>query len=152
MQCTIQYFAITPVLPCGARAPHDTASPLPYLSRGRRSVFPWPAAAEGGRDAEDAIIGYLLIGTDNSARKQVKEEQAQLDQSLRDRQFYTRSLIESNIDALMSTDPRGIISDVNHQMEAPTGCTRDQLIGAPFKSYFTDQKRASSATSPSRSR
>jgi PAS domain S-box-containing protein len=94
------------------------------------------------RDAQGTIIGYLLIGTDNTARKQVEAEQALLDQSLRDQQFYTRSLIESNIDALMTTDPRGIISDVNHQMEKLTGCTRDELIGAPFKNYFTDQTRA----------
>ncbi|MGO9949678.1 MAG: ATP-binding protein, partial [Steroidobacteraceae bacterium] len=36
----------------------------------------------------------------------------------------------------------GIISDVNKQMEALTGCTRDELIGAPFKNYFTDADRA----------
>jgi PAS domain S-box-containing protein len=106
------------------------------------SRFPAIVSVTALRDAQDAIIGYLLIGTDNTARKQVEEEQAKLDQSLRDQQFYTRSLIESNIDALMTTDPRGIISDVNHQMEALTGCTRDELIGAPFKNYFTDQKRA----------
>jgi PAS domain S-box-containing protein len=61
---------------------------------------------------------------------------------LRDQQFYTRSLIESNIDALMTTDPAGIISDVNKQMELLTGCTRDELIGAPFKNCFTDPARA----------
>ena len=61
---------------------------------------------------------------------------------MRDQQFYTRSLIESNIDALMTTDPSGIITDVNKEMEALTGCTRDELIGAPFKSYFTDPERA----------
>ena len=38
----------------------------------------------------------------------------------------------------MTTDPHGIITDVNKQMEALTGCTRDELIGAPFKNYFTD--------------
>ena len=65
-----------------------------------------------------------------------------LDQRVRDQQFYTRSLIESNIDALITTDPRGIITDVNKQMEALTGCTRDELIGAPFKDYFTDPERA----------
>ena len=97
------------------------------------------------RDAQDAIIGYLLIGTDNTARKQVEEERKKLDQRLRDQQFYTRSLIESNIDALMTTDPSGIITDVNKQMEALTGCTRDELIGAPFKNYFTDPVRAEAA-------
>ena len=94
------------------------------------------------RDIDMVIIGYLLIGTDNTARKQVEAEQMKLDQRLRDQQFYTRSLIESNIDALMTTDPAGIITDVNKQMEALTGCTRDELIGAPFKSYFTDPARA----------
>jgi PAS domain S-box-containing protein len=97
------------------------------------------------RDAQSAIIGYLLIGTDNTARKQVEDERTKLDQRLRDQHFYTRSLIESNIDALMTTDPRGIITDVNKQMEALTGCTRDELIGAPFKNYFTDSGRAEAA-------
>ncbi len=94
------------------------------------------------RDGLDVIIGYLLIGTDNTARKLVEQEQKQSDQRLRDQQFYTRSLIESNIDALMTTDPAGIITDVNKQMEALTGCTRDELIGAPFKDCFTDPDRA----------
>jgi PAS domain S-box-containing protein len=69
-------------------------------------------------------------------------ERHQLDQRLRDQQFYTRSLIESNIDALMTTDPLGIITDANKQMEALTGCRRDELIGAPFKNFFTDPDRA----------
>jgi len=94
------------------------------------------------RDATEGIIGYLLIGTDNTARKQIEDERMKLDQRLRDQHFYTRSLIESNIDALMTTDPRGIITDVNKQTEALTGCTRDELIGAPFKNYFTDPARA----------
>src|SRR5438309_763163 len=106
------------------------------------SRFPAVVSVTALRDAQDAIIGYLLIGTDNTARKRVEEEQKKLDQRLRDQQFYTRSLIESNIDALMTTDPSGIITDVNKQMEALTGCTRDELIGAPFKNYFTDPDRA----------
>src|SRR6201987_1217716 len=106
------------------------------------SRFPAVVSVTALRDDPGRIIGYLLIGTDNTARKQVEAEQKQLDQRLRDQQFYTRSLIESNIDALMTTDLRGIITDVNQQMEALTGCTRDELIGAPFKSYFTDPDRA----------
>ena len=107
--------------------------------------FPAVVSVTALRDAQDVIIGYLLIGTDNTARKLVEAEQKKLDQRLRDQQFYTRSLIESNIDALMTTDPSGIITDVNKQMEALTGCTRDELIGAPFKNYFTDPERAEAA-------
>ena len=106
------------------------------------SRFPAVVSVTALRDAQNRIIGYLLIGTDNTARKLVEAEQKKLDQRLRDQQFYTRSLIESNIDALMTTDPSGIITDVNKQMEALTGCTRDELIGAPFKNYFTDPERA----------
>src|SRR5712672_1876437 len=106
------------------------------------SRFPAVVSVTALRDAQETIIGYLLIGTDNTARKQVEEERMKLDQRLRDQHFYTRSLIESNIDALMTTDPRGIITDVNKQMEALTGSTRDELIGAPFKDYFTDPDRA----------
>ena len=104
--------------------------------------FPAVVSVTALRDAKRSIIGYLLIGTDNTARKLVEEEQKKSDQRLRDQQFYTRSLIESNIDALMTTDPAGIITDVNKQMEALTGCTRDELIGAPFKDCFTDPARA----------
>ena len=109
------------------------------------SRFPAIVSVTALRDAQNAIIGYLLIGTDNTARKQVEADQKKLDQRLRDQQFYTRSLIESNIDALMTTDPSGIITDVNKQMESLTGCTRDELIGAPFKNYFTDPERAEAA-------
>jgi PAS domain S-box-containing protein len=106
------------------------------------SRFPAIVSVTALRDAQGGIIGYLLIGTDNTARKQVEAEQKKLDQRLRDQQFYTRSLIESNIDALMMADPLGIITDVNKQMEALTGCTRDELIGSPFKNHFTDPERA----------
>src|ERR1700728_126393 len=114
---------------------------LTYI-RKEGSRFPAVVAVTAQRDADGAIIGYLLIGTDNTARKQIEADQTQLAQRLRDHQFYTRSLFESNIDALMTSDPSGIISDVNKQMEALTGCTRDELIGAPFKTFFTDPDRA----------
>ena len=106
------------------------------------SRFPAVVSVTALRDAQDVIIGYLLIGTDNTARKQIEAEQMQLGQRLRDHQFYTRSLFESNIDAIMTTDPYCIITDVNKQMEVLTDCTRDELIGAPFKNYFTDPERA----------
>jgi PAS domain S-box-containing protein len=87
------------------------------------------------RDAADRPIGFLLISKDISDEIRLTEE-------LKATQFYTRSLIESNIDALMTTDPLGIITDVNQQMEALTGYSRDELIRSPFKTYFTDPARA----------
>ena len=109
------------------------------------SRFPAIVSVTALRDARDDIIGFLLIGTDNTSRKLIEAPRAVLDQRLRDQQFYTRTLIESNIDALMVTDPQGFISDVNQQMVALTGCTRDELIGAPCKKFFTDPVRADAA-------
>jgi PAS domain S-box-containing protein len=117
---------------------------LTYI-RKDKSRFPAVVSVTALRDEDDTIIGYLLIGTDNTARQQIEEERMKLDQRLRDQHYYTRSLVESSIDALMTTDPRGIMTDVNKQMEALTGCTRDELIGAPFKNYFTDPSRAEAA-------
>ncbi len=106
------------------------------------SRFPAVVSVTALRDGRDAIIGFLLISNDNTVQKQLEADRLKLDLRLRDEQFYTRSLIESNVDALMTTDPRGIIIDVNKQMATLSACTRDELIGAPFKNHFTDPARA----------
>ncbi|MFT6398834.1 MAG: PAS domain S-box-containing protein, partial [Bradymonadia bacterium] len=82
-------------------------------------------------DGTDKSLGILAAARDIT-------EQKLLDQQLRDQQLHTRSLIELNIDALMMTDSLGIITDVNQQTEVLTGNTREELIGSPFKTYFTD--------------
>ncbi len=94
------------------------------------------------KDDQSKIIGYLLIVTDNSEGVQIADQPLLLDEQLSNQQFYTRSLIESNIDALMATDPLGTITDVNKQMELLTNCSREELIGTPFKNYFSDHDRA----------
>jgi signal transduction histidine kinase/ActR/RegA family two-component response regulator len=48
------------------------------------SRFPAIVSVTALRDEGDGIIGYLLIGTDNTARKQVEAEQAKLDQRLQE--------------------------------------------------------------------
>src|SRR6201991_607802 len=49
------------------------------------SRFPAVVSVTALRDAESAIIGYLLIGTDNTARKQVETERRRLDQVLQEK-------------------------------------------------------------------
>src|ERR1700746_3209256 len=51
------------------------------------SRFPAIVSVTALRDDQGGIIGYLLIGTDNSARKQVEEKRMKLDQRLRDQHF-----------------------------------------------------------------
>jgi len=47
------------------------------------SRFPAVVSVTALRDAQDAIIGYLLIGTDNTARKQAQEEAARYSEGLK---------------------------------------------------------------------
>ena len=47
------------------------------------SRFPAVVSVTALRDRQDAIIGYLLIGTDNTARKQIEAEQKRLENSQR---------------------------------------------------------------------
>jgi PAS domain S-box-containing protein len=50
------------------------------------------------RDLDGSVRGIFASARDITAQKVLEETSA-------DQQFYTRSLIESNIDALMTTDP-----------------------------------------------
>ena len=87
------------------------------------------------RDRDGKVVGAVLVFRDVTGEYATQ-------QALREHQLYTRSLFESNIDAIMTTDPSGIITDVNNQMETLAGCPREELIGTPFKNYFTDPDRA----------
>jgi PAS domain S-box-containing protein len=46
------------------------------------------------------------------------------------------------MDILITTDTLGVINDVNQQTSTITEFSRDKLIGSPFKTFFTDPKRA----------
>jgi PAS domain S-box-containing protein len=87
------------------------------------------------QDAGGTVVGILAAARDITQQKQIEQQ-------LREQQSYTRGLIESNIDALMTTDTLGIITDVNRQMCEITGHSRVELVGTPFKTYFTDPQRA----------
>ena len=99
------------------------------------SRFPAVVSVTALRDAQDAIIGYLLIGTDNTARKQAEAVVQAAAQ-------YARSLIEASLDPLVTISPEGKITDVNEGSVAVTGVPRERLIGADFSDYFTEPEKA----------
>lgn len=55
---------------------------------------------------------------------------------------YARSLLEASLDPIVTIDPAGKITDVNHATVLVTGCTRKELIGSDFSEYFTDPQKA----------
>lgn len=55
---------------------------------------------------------------------------------------YTRSLIESSLDPLVTIATDGEITDVNLATEQITGYSKKELVGTDFANYFTDTAKA----------
>ena len=86
------------------------------------------------RNGNRAVAGFLVVSKDITNEIRFEELKAM--------QFYTRSLIDANIDALLTTDLLGTITDVNAQFCEMTGYRQHELIGSAFKQYFTDPLKA----------
>ena len=99
------------------------------------SRFPAVVSVTALRDAQEAIIGYLLIGTDNTERKLAGEK-------LRVAGQYARSLIEASLDPLVTISAEGKVTDVNEGSIKVTGVPRELLVGTDFSNYFTEPERA----------
>jgi len=77
----------------------------------------------------------MEVGLDITERKRAEE-------ALRRSSAYNRSLIEANLDPLVTIGPEGNITDVNAATEAATGRPRAELIGMDFCDYFTEPEKA----------
>ncbi len=64
------------------------------------------------------------------------------EEQLRASSSYSRNLIEASLDPLVTISADGKINDVNKATEMATGCSREELIGSDFSSYFTDPEKA----------
>ncbi|MCI4366196.1 MAG: PAS domain S-box protein, partial [Thermoplasmata archaeon] len=106
--------------------------------RSTGEMFPARVVETVLRDQSGEPRGFLVVSKDLT-------EDERLHQKLIESEEYNRGLIESNIDALMTTDPLGVITDVNRRVEELTGRSRDRLIGTPLKTYFADPARAEEA-------
>src|SRR6185503_14180764 len=87
------------------------------------------------KDTTGKVKGIFAVARDVT-------EQRRLEQELREQQNYSRGLIEASVDALVTVDPHGRITDVNEQMARLAGYNKQKLIGSPFADYFTEPDRA----------
>ena len=92
------------------------------------SRFPAMVSVTALRDPDDAVIGFLLIVTDNTASTQAYR--------------YARSLLEASLDPLVTISTEGKITDVNEGSIKVTGVAREKLIGTDFSNYFTEPEKA----------
>jgi signal transduction histidine kinase/diadenosine tetraphosphate (Ap4A) HIT family hydrolase len=85
------------------------------------SRFPAVVSVTALRDAQQAIIGYLLIGTDNTARKMAEE-------ALLKAGALQRAIFNSANFSSIATDARGVIQIFNVGAERMLGYTADEVV------------------------
>jgi PAS domain S-box-containing protein len=94
------------------------------------SRFPAVVSVTALRDAQNSIIGYLLIGTDNTARKLVEEK-------LRWTEEGFRLMVESVTDAaIVMLDPEGQVASWNAGAQRIKGYRMEEIIGKHFSRFY----------------
>ena len=81
------------------------------------------------------VQGVFAAARDITERKVAEEK-------IRAASLYTRGLIETSIDPLVTISAEGKVTDVNNATELVTGVSRDKLIGTDFSDYFTEPEHA----------
>ena len=94
------------------------------------SRFPAMVSVTALRDDQSAIIGYLLIGTDNSARRHAEEKLRWTEESF-------RLMVESVSDyAIVMLDPQGRVVSWNTGAQRIKGFGAEEIVGRHFEVFY----------------
>jgi signal transduction histidine kinase len=107
---------------------------LTYI-RKDRSRFPAVVSVTALRDAQDAIIGYLLIGTDNTARKHAEE-------ALLKAGALQNAIFNSATFSSIATDVNGVIQIFNVGAERMLGYTAAEVVNKITPADLYDPEEA----------
>jgi PAS domain S-box-containing protein len=106
------------------------------------SRFPAVVSVTALRDPQNTIIGYLLIGTDNTARRRVEAERAVLDQALQDKNVELESAkVTAEKANLAKSD---FLSSMSHELRTPLSAILGfaQLIESGLPQPTPTQRRS----------
>ncbi|HIJ86784.1 MAG TPA: PAS domain S-box protein [Desulfuromonadales bacterium] len=106
------------------------------------SRFPAVVSVTALRDVHNAIIGYLLIGTDNTARKLVEAERVRLEQVLQDKNIeLERATLVAEKANLAKSD---FLSSMSHELRTPLSAILGfaQLVESGSPQPTPNQKRS----------
>lgn len=85
------------------------------------------------RDAAGGIVGYLLISTDNSARKEAEEQLHWTEESF-------RLMVESVTDyGIVMLDAAGCVVSWNSGAQRITGYSSEEIVGQHFSRFYSRQ-------------
>jgi signal transduction histidine kinase/ActR/RegA family two-component response regulator len=105
------------------------------------SRFPAVVSVTALRDADNRIIGYLLIGTDNSARKQVEAERRRLGLALQETNLALESAKFAAEQANLAKSD--FLSSMSHELRSPLnailGFAQLMESGTPSQKASIDQ-------------
>ena len=123
-------------------APCEVCETYKVLKTGRPLEWKWTGPDGRNYDISDFPFmeadGSTLIlemGIDVTERVRLEQEVSAASR-------YSRNLIETSLDPLVTISKSGKIMDVNQATEAVTGCSRQELIGSVFSDYFTNPEEA----------
>ncbi len=106
------------------------------------SRFPALLSVTALRDVHNAIIGYLLIGTDNTARKGVEADRALLDQALQEKnaELETATFVAEKANLAKSH----FLSCMSHELRTPLSAILGfaQVLDAGSPPLTSSQKRS----------
>jgi len=93
------------------------------------SLFQAHAIVTTLKDASGKILGFLEIARDIT-------EKLALEKELRETKDYLENIVQSSVDAIVTTDPKGRITFINRAMEEMVGLSEDKIIGLPISQFY----------------
>ena len=103
------------------------------LERVRKDGTPFHAHAivTTLKDSSGKTLGFLEIARDIT-------EKLALERELWKTKDYLENIVQSSVDAIVTTDPKGRITFVNRAMEEMVGRSREEMIGGPIYQFYQE--------------
>ncbi len=91
--------------------------------------------------SEELEANYEELQATSEELEATNEEMQATMEELETANAKRQTLMNSMRDILMTTDPAGVITEVNPATERISGYSREELIGQPFRQFFTEPDR-----------